>query len=67
MGACVKLESWYCGPFEVLYRVGLVAYRITLPPIVKAHNFSHVSLLKKYVHDVNHIIYLFVIQVESKG
>jgi hypothetical protein len=56
MGACAKLEPQYCISFEVLDRVGPVAYQLTLPPTVKAHNVFHVSLLKKYVHDVNHII-----------
>jgi hypothetical protein len=64
MEACAKLASRYCGPFEVLDRMGLVAYRLALPPIVKAHNVFHVSLLKKYVHDANHIIDWSVIQVE---
>jgi hypothetical protein len=61
MGVCAKLEPWYCGPFEILDRVGHVAYRITLPPIMKAHNVFHVYLLKKYVHDSNHTIDWFVI------
>lgn len=67
MGSCANTEPRYCGPYEVLDRLGLVAYRLTLPPIVKAHSVFHVSLLKKYVHDLNHIIHWYVIQVEPEG
>jgi hypothetical protein len=67
MGACAKLVPQYCGPFEVLDRVGPLAYRLALPPTIKEHNFFHVSLLKKYVHDANHIIDWSVIQVELEG
>jgi hypothetical protein len=67
MEACAKMTPWYCGPFEVLDRMGPVAYRLEIPPTVKAHNVFHVSLLKKYVHDSNHIIDRSVIQVEPKG
>ena len=63
MGYYAKMEPQYCGPFEVLNRVGPVACRLTLPPTVKAHNVFHVSILKKYVHDSNHIIEWSVILV----
>jgi hypothetical protein len=67
MGACAKLAPRYFVTFEILDKVGLVAYRLPLPPTVKAHNVFHVSLLKKYVHDSNHIIDWYVIHVEPKG
>jgi hypothetical protein len=62
MGACARLAPRYYGPFEILDRVGHVAYRLALPPTMKAHNVFHVSLLKKYVHDSNHIIEWSVIR-----
>jgi hypothetical protein len=67
MGPCAKLETRYCGPFEILDRLGPVAYRLALPPTMKAHNVFDVSLPKKSVHDSNHIIDLSVIQVELEG
>jgi hypothetical protein len=67
MGACAKLAPQYCGPFEVLDRVGPVAYQLALPHTVKEHNVFHVSLLNKYVHDANHITDWSVIQVELEG
>jgi hypothetical protein len=67
MTAYSKLAPCYCGPFEVLDRVGPIEYRLELPPIVNAHNVFHVSLLKKYVCDSNHIIDWYVIQVEPEG
>ena len=56
IGICAKLSPRYCGSFEVLERIGLVAYRIAFPVNARAHNDFHVSLLKKYVYDPNHVI-----------
>ena len=67
LGNCAKLSSGYCGSFEVLERIGLVAYRLALPASTRDHNFFHASLLKKYVHDPNHVITWDVIQVEPEG
>jgi hypothetical protein len=67
MGSCAKLAPRYCGSFEILDRVGPIAHRLSLPPTLKAHNVLNVSLLKKYVHDTNHTIDWYVIQVELEG
>ena len=67
LGNCKKLAAIFCGPFEVLSRIGLVAYELALPPSMKVHNVFHVSLLKKYVHDPNHLVDWLVIQVEPEG
>ena len=66
-GSCEKLAPCYCGPFEVLERVGPVAYKFALPSHIKVHDVFHVSLLKKYVHDPTHVIDWNVIQVEPEG
>ena len=67
LGICAKLSLRYCGPFEVLERIGPTTYRLALLASTRAHNVFHVSLLKKYVHDPNHVINWDVIQVEPEG
>ena len=67
LGSCAKLSPRYCESFEVLERIGHVAYRLAFPANTRAHNVFHVSLLKKYVHDPKHVINWDVIQVEPEG
>ena len=67
LGICAKLSPIYCGPFEVLERIGPIAYRLAFLVSTRAHNFCHFSLLKKCVHYPNHVINWDVIQVEPKG
>ncbi|XP_043687710.1 uncharacterized protein LOC122638924 [Telopea speciosissima] len=51
------LSPRYIGLFEILERVGNLAYRLALPPAMKnIHNTFHVSMLKKYVHDPSYTL-----------
>jgi hypothetical protein len=67
LGSCAKLAARFCGPFEILERIGPVAYMLSLPASMTVHNVFHVSLLKKYVPDANNVIDWNVIQVEPEG
>ena len=56
LGSCTKLVARFCGPFEILERICLVSYMIALPTSMFVHNVFHVSFLKKYIPDDNHVI-----------
>ena len=61
-----KLAPRYVGPFEILEKVGVLAYRLALPPTMSGvHNVFHVSLLRKYVPDASHVIDYSSIKVNA--
>ena len=52
-----KLSPLFIGPFEILERVGKVAYKLALPPsLASVHNVFHVSMLKKYIQNLSHVL-----------
>ena len=47
-----KLTPRFIGPFQILKKVGPMAYQIALPPsLSNLHNVFHVSQLHKYIRD----------------
>ena len=57
----------YYGPFEILSRIGQVAYQLALPPNLRVHNVFHIFVLKKYVSNSTHVVNWNVVQVEPEG
>ena len=52
-----KLSLRFIGPYEILKRIGPVAYRLALPPeLSQIHNVFHVSMLRRYRSDHSHVI-----------
>ena len=52
-----KLNPRYIGPFKIIERIGLVAYRLELPSeLSHIHNVFHVSILRKYVSDPSYVL-----------
>ena len=52
-----KLSPRFIGLYEVIEKVGPVAYRLNLPPeLEKIHNVFHVSMLRKYRSNPSHVV-----------
>ncbi|KAL0445236.1 UNVERIFIED_CONTAM: hypothetical protein Slati_2246300 [Sesamum latifolium] len=52
-----KLSPRYIGPYEILERVGPLAYRLALPAeLSQIHDVFYVSMLRRYRSDPSHIL-----------
>ncbi|XP_025984901.1 uncharacterized protein [Glycine max] len=56
----------YLGPYQILKKVGPVAYQIALPPsLSNFHPVFHVSQLRRYNPDPSHVLALDEVQVKD--
>ena len=63
-----KLSQRFIGPFEILERVGTVAYRLALPPYMSGvHKVFPVSMLRRYTLDLAHVVDWGEIEVDTDG
>ena len=63
-----KLAPRYIGPFEILERVGTIAYRLALPlSLSGVHEVFLVSMLRKYTPDPTHVVDWGEITVDTDG
>ena len=56
LGKYKKLSPRYCGPYEVVKKIGAMAYKLKLPAHLKVHDVFHVNLLKPYIPDPAHVL-----------
>ena len=63
-----KLSTRFIGPFEILERIGVVAYRLALLPSMSGvHEVFHVFMLRKYTSDPAHVVDWGQIEVDTDG
>ena len=61
-----KLSPRFIGPFEILERIGTVAYWLTLSPSMSGvHEVFHVSMLREYTPDPAHVVDWGQIEVDT--
>ena len=63
-----KLSPRFIGPFEMLERIGTVAYRLALPPSMSGvHEAFHVSMLRRYTPDPAHVVDWGQVEIDTDG
>ena len=63
-----KLSPRFIRPFEILERVGTVAYRLALPPSMSGvYEVFHVSMLRRYTPNPAHVVDWGEIEVDTDG
>ena len=61
-----KLSPRFIGSFEILERVGTIAYRLALPPSMSGvHKVFHVSMLRRYTPVPTHVVDWGEIEVDT--
>ncbi|KZV36972.1 hypothetical protein F511_14944 [Dorcoceras hygrometricum] len=55
-GHKVKLAPRYVRPYEIVERIGPLAYRLLPPELSSLHDVFHVFMLRKYEPDPSHVI-----------
>ncbi|XP_068483226.1 uncharacterized protein [Phaseolus vulgaris] len=61
-----KLSPKFIGPYQILRKIGPVAYEIALPPqLANLHNVFHVSQLRKYIPDPSHVLEVDNVQIKD--
>ena len=59
-----KLSPRFIGPYEVMDKVGPMAYRLALPlELEKIHNVFHVPMLRRCRSDPSHVVSLEMIEL----
>ncbi|KAA3484336.1 DNA/RNA polymerase superfamily protein [Gossypium australe] len=52
-----KLSSRFIGPYEIVERIGPIAYKLALPlELENIHNIFHILMLRRYSLDTSHVI-----------
>ena len=60
-----KLSLRFIGHYEMIEKVGPMAYRLALPPeLEKIRNVFHVLMLRRYRSDPSHVVSLETISLD---